>query len=71
MGRPQLAGARCRSRRRRTIAAALTSRTFSAAEAGTRDSEFGTIAVEFQPADAEVLIDGEPWQGADRIDDCW
>ena len=35
-------------------------------EAGTRDSEFGTIAVKFQPADAEVLIDGELWQGADQ-----
>jgi hypothetical protein len=35
-------------------------------EAGVRDSQFGTIAVRFQPADAEVLIDGEPWQGADR-----
>ncbi len=30
------------------------------------DSEFGTIAVRFQPADAEVLIDGEVWQGADQ-----
>ena len=37
-----------------------------APEAGTRDSEFGTIAVRFQPADAEVLIDGEVWQGADQ-----
>lgn len=35
-------------------------------EAGTRDSQFGTIAVRFQPADAEVLIDGEVWQGTDR-----
>jgi hypothetical protein len=35
-------------------------------EAGARDSQFGTIAVRFQPADAEVLIDGEPWQGAGR-----
>ncbi len=35
-------------------------------EAGVRDSQFGTLAVRFQPADAEVLIDGEPWQGIDR-----
>jgi hypothetical protein len=35
-------------------------------EAGTRDSQFGTIAVRFQPGDAEVLIDGEVWQGTDR-----
>jgi len=35
-------------------------------EAGVRDSESGTIAVRFQPVDADVLIDGEPWQGADR-----
>jgi hypothetical protein len=34
--------------------------------AGTRETQFGTIAVRFQPADAEVLIDGEPWQGADH-----
>jgi PEGA domain len=32
---------------------------------GARDTQFGTIAVRFQPTDAEVLIDGEPWQGAD------
>jgi hypothetical protein len=35
-------------------------------EAAARDTQFGTIAVRFQPGDAEVLIDGEPWHGADR-----
>jgi hypothetical protein len=30
------------------------------------DSRFGTIAVRVQPADAEVLIDGEAWVGAER-----
>jgi PEGA domain len=34
-------------------------------EAGARDSQFGTVSIRFQPADAEVLIDGEAWQGAD------
>jgi hypothetical protein len=34
------------------------------------DSRFGQVAIRVQPADAEVLIDGEPWRspgGADRL----
>ena len=30
--------------------------------------EFGTLAVRVQPADAEVLIDGELWQGFEGLD---
>jgi hypothetical protein len=34
------------------------------------DSRFGQVAIRVQPADAEVIIDGEPWRspaGADRL----
>jgi hypothetical protein len=35
-----------------------------------RDSRFGQVAIRVQPADAEVLINGEPWRntdGAERL----
>ena len=40
-------------------------RDVSAADLGrlNRDASFGTIAVRVQPADADVLIDGERWEG--------
>jgi hypothetical protein len=40
-------------------------RDLSAADPGpqNRDASFGAIAVRVQPADAEVLIDGERWEG--------
>ena len=40
-------------------------RDLSAADQGSqnRDASFGTIAVRVQPADADVLIDGERWEG--------
>jgi hypothetical protein len=40
-------------------------RGLSAADSGpqNRDASFGAIAVRVQPADADVLIDGERWEG--------
>jgi hypothetical protein len=29
------------------------------------DSSFGALVIQVQPADAEILVDGEPWQSAD------
>ena len=33
-------------------------------EIGTPDSRFGAISIRVQPADADVLIDGEHWTGS-------
>jgi hypothetical protein len=33
------------------------------AEASDRSSDFGTLAMRVQPREADVLIDGEPWDG--------
>jgi hypothetical protein len=38
------------------------------AQAPGDPSIFGTLAIRAQPADAEVLIDGEPWQAPDAQD---
>ena len=35
---------------------------------GAGVERFGTLAVRVQPADAEVLIDGELWQGFEGLD---
>jgi len=34
------------------------------ARGGQRD-DFGTLAIRVQPGDAEILIDGERWDGSD------
>ena len=31
--------------------------------AGTQAAGYGTLAIRIQPADAEVMIDGEKWRG--------
>ena len=51
------------SRPEATVEPAL--RDLSAADPGpqNRDASFGAIAVRVQPADADVLIDGERWEG--------
>ena len=39
-----------------------------APRAGTPAAGYGTLAIRVQPADAEVLIDGEKWRGPDTQD---
>jgi hypothetical protein len=36
--------------------------------AGSAESDFGSIALRVQPADATITIDGEPWEGAQDQD---
>ena len=35
---------------------------------GTQAAGYGTLAIRVQPADAEVMIDGEKWRGPDAQD---
>jgi len=35
------------------------------AQAGDAGDDFGTLAIRVQPADAEVTIDGERWDGSE------
>ena len=37
-------------------------------EGSARDSQFGALAIRVQPAEAEILIDGERWDGPDSSD---
>jgi hypothetical protein len=36
--------------------------------ASSRDSQFGALAIRVQPQQAEILVDGERWDGPDRSD---
>ena len=37
-------------------------------DASSRDTEFGALAIRVQPAGAEVIVDGERWDGPDTSD---
>jgi hypothetical protein len=38
------------------------------AEGSSRDSQFGAVAIRVQPGEAEILVDGERWDGPDSSD---
>ena len=57
----------------RPVSPAVTHRTVASSHAGSgapvrRDSNVGTISIRVQPAGAEILIDGERWEGPDTTE---
>ena len=62
------AGAAARTRRRGARPPPMPPQAPRDPRSGTQAAGYGTLAIRVQPADADVMIDGEKWRGPDAQD---